>query len=161
MKYILTLLVLLMAWASPVLADITIDHPAYAYRTAANQTNGAAFFTLKNSGDKDVALTNAQSDVASMTEIHTITMTDDVMEMRQVEALTIPAGGALTLEPTGNHIMLMGLSAPLELDASFPLTITLDNGEVLVIDTTIVNPGFTHAEPATEPKDTHENHTDH
>jgi IMP dehydrogenase len=155
LKYIITLCAALALWTAPALADITIEHPAYAFRTAPSQSNGAAFFTLHNSGTKDVTITAATSEIAGMTELHTMDMKDGVMQMREAEGLIIPAGGSLSLQPTGNHVMFMGLNTPLELDSTFPITLTLDNGETLELPVKVVEPGFAHEKEANDHNHSH------
>ncbi len=145
MKYGFIALAALCLLVSPALADITVSHPAYAFQTAPKQMNGAVFVGLKNTGVQDVKLTSVAANVATMLQLHTMSMDNNTMEMREVQSFTIPTGGELELEPTGDHIMLMGLKAPLKLEATFPLTLTFDNGETLQTDVTVVKPGFTHA----------------
>ena len=48
------------------------------------------------------------------------------MKMRQVDAVPLPAGQAVTLSPGGYHIMLVDLKAPLVAGQSFPLTLTFE-----------------------------------
>jgi len=47
-------------------------------------------------------------------EMHRSQEIDGVMRMRRVDAITVPAGGTVRLEPGGYHLMLYGLSEPLE-----------------------------------------------
>jgi copper(I)-binding protein len=51
------------------------------------------------------------------------------MMMQEVEAIEVPAGGSVSLEPGGLHIMLLELAEPLEAGTSFDLTLILDDGE--------------------------------
>lgn len=150
-------LALLVISAGSALADIVVEHPAYAFQTAPQQKNGAVFVGLKNTGDADITITAAQSDIADMLELHTMSMENDIMEMREVAGFTVPANGSLELKPMGDHIMIMGLQTPLMLDATFPLTLVLDNGENLQLDVTVVKPGFTHDQ--TDSEMPHADHT--
>jgi len=60
-------------------------------------------------------------------------MEGDVMKMREVEAIELPAGKTVELKPGGLHIMLMGLKAPLKAGSSVPLTLKFEKaGEVSV-----------------------------
>ncbi|RDB41871.1 copper chaperone PCu(A)C [Halomonas sp. DQ26W] len=74
----------------------------------------AAFMSLKNPGERDVVLVNAHSPAADVMELHDHEDVDGVMQMRKVPNLVVPAGGAVELAPGGLHLMLIGLSAPLE-----------------------------------------------
>ena len=71
-------------------------------------------------------------------------MMDGMMMMREVASFPVPAGGELVLEPSGDHIMLMGLKEPLALDQSFPLTLSFDGQDDMTVDVKIVKPGFRH-----------------
>ena len=50
----------------------------------------------------------------------------DAMTMRPVDAIALPAGKAVTLEPGGYHIMLEDLVAPLEVGKEITVTLTFD-----------------------------------
>ena len=147
MKYTLLAAVAaaMMIGSGPALAEILIEHPAYAYQTAPQQKNGVIFLGLRNTGESAVSVTAVTTDIADKLELHSVSTDGGMMQMREVDSFLIPAGGDLTLEPMGNHIMVMGLHEPLQLDATFPLTIKLDNGDALQTEVTIVKPGFTHA----------------
>ena len=67
--------------------------------------------------------------MAARTEIHEMKMTNGIMEMRQLEKLTILPGDTAELKPGGNHIMLYEMKAPLELGQTFTITLYDDKGE--------------------------------
>ncbi len=93
---------------------------AWARATPGKSTIGAAYATLTApQGDR---LLGAESPVAATVQIHQHTMEGGVMKMRQVDAVPLPAGQAVTLSPGGYHIMLIDLKAPLVAGQSFPLT---------------------------------------
>jgi len=94
---------------------------AWARATPGNAQAGAAYVTLQApAGDR---LTGVSTPAAQKAEIHSMTMDGGVMKMRQVEGVDLPAGTAVTLKPGGYHIMLMGLTQPLQPGQSFPLTL--------------------------------------
>ncbi|MEO9328473.1 copper chaperone PCu(A)C [Gordonia aurantiaca] len=88
-----------------------------------------AFGKLTNTSDEEVTLTGGDSDVAGRVEVHEMAPNaDGSMSMRQVDGgLTIAGGQTLTLEPGGNHIMLMDLKGPIK--AGETVTITLRFGD--------------------------------
>jgi copper(I)-binding protein len=95
---------------------------AWARATPGGAQTGAAYVTLQSpTGDR---LTGASTPVAKMAELHSMTMDNGVMKMRQVDGVDLPAGQALSLKPNGYHIMLMGLTQPLKEGQTFPLTLT-------------------------------------
>lgn len=103
---------------------LSISHP-WAKASAGMAANGAAFLKITNSGDAD-RLVAAKTTAADRAELHTHSMDGGVMKMRQVEAIEIPAGSTVALEPGGLHVMLFGLKAPLKEHDKFPLTLTFE-----------------------------------
>lgn len=68
---------------------------------------GGAFFNIKNNGKEADKLVGASSSISPRVEIHTHSMVDGVMKMRQVEGgLDIPAGETVELKPGSYHIMM-------------------------------------------------------
>jgi copper(I)-binding protein len=66
-------------------------------------------------------------------EIHTHMRDGDVMRMRPVSGIDLPAGQAVTLQPGGLHLMLIGLGSALERGQRVPVTLVLERaGEVEV-----------------------------
>ncbi|MBA4492193.1 copper chaperone PCu(A)C [Paracoccus sp. S1E-3] len=107
-------------------AAITV---ADGYARSANPKSGAAFMTLRNSGAADCTLTAVTTEAAEMAELHTTKdMGDGVMKMSKIEGgIAVPAGAEQKLERGGDHVMLMGLTAPLENGQD--LALTLDFGD--------------------------------
>ena len=88
----------------------------------------------------DMADTEEMADTDDMAVEDDMADTDDMamedgdhgggaMMMQEVEAIEVPAGGSVSLEPGGLHIMLLELAEPLEAGTSFDLTLILDDGE--------------------------------
>ncbi len=95
---------------------------------AADEGMTAAFGTVTNSADRDITITAARSDAASAVELHEVV--DDVM--RPVEGgFTVPAGGSLTLEPGGLHLMFMGIPQPIIAGDDVTVTLALSDGSEL------------------------------
>lgn len=113
------------------LGALSIDHP-WARASAGPARNSAAFMTIHNTGGAD-RLIAAAGDVSDRVELHTHMMEGDVMKMRQVEAVDVPAEGMAALQPGGFHVMLIGLKNPLKEGDRFPLTLTFEKaGDVTV-----------------------------
>mgnify|MGYP000594355482 CR=1 FL=1 len=64
-----------------------------------------------------------QSPAAGVAEVHEMKMEGDVMKMRAIPALDLPAGKTVELKPGGYHVMLMDLKAPLAKDTTVPVTL--------------------------------------
>ena len=105
---------------------------AWARPTVAGQSGGGAFLKIKGGAASD-RLLSASAGVAKMVELHTMEMEGNVMRMRALEGIEVPAGKAVELKPGGMHLMLMGLTQPLKSGSSFPLTLKFAKaGEVKV-----------------------------
>lgn len=68
----------------------------------------AGYLTLR-AGTEDDQLVAASSPIATRVEIHTMEDDGEVMRMRQVEAIDLPAGTDVSLAPGGDHLMFFGV----------------------------------------------------
>lgn len=116
--------------AVALLGDLTVSAPwSRATPPMANVAGG--YLTVTNSGEAPERLLGGSSPRASRVEIHSMTMENDVARMRELpEGVEVPAGGELTLEPGGYHLMLVGLDAPLSEGERVPLTLRFEGGTV-------------------------------
>lgn len=113
------------------LGSIQIGHP-HARATAVGQMTGGGYLKLHNQGDDD-RLLSAGAGISDRVELHSMKMEGDVMRMRQIEAVELPAGRSVELKPGGLHIMFVGLKAPLKAGDTFPMTLKFERaGEVTV-----------------------------
>jgi periplasmic copper chaperone A len=97
---------------------------------AADGDMTAAFGTLTNSSDAQVRVVSATSDAASSVELHeTATGADGAMVMQEKEGGILLAPGAThELAPGGDHLMLMGLTAPVLPGQDVTVTLTTEDG---------------------------------
>ena len=110
---------------------MTIVHP-YARATAPSQPTGVGYLKLVNKGAADRLLA-ASSPVAASVEMHSMRLEGDVMRMREVAAIEVPAGRTVELKPGGLHLMFVGLKAPFVAGQSFALKLKFERaGEVTV-----------------------------
>lgn len=117
--------------ADATLGGLTIQDP-WA-RATVGAGAGAAFLAVMNESGTDDRLVGASADVSRSTELHTHVRDGEVMRMRQVDAIDVPAGQTTMLEPGGLHVMFLGLKAPLKSGETFPLTLSFaEAGEVTV-----------------------------
>lgn len=86
--------------------------------------NGAAFVTLTDTSGLGDLLVAAESPVAATIELHIYRLVDDVMQMRAVTSVPIPAGGSVSLRPGAEHMMLVGLKQPLQEGETIPISLT-------------------------------------
>ena len=126
------------------LGSLTIGHP-YARPTVPGQSVGGGFMSIANKGPDD-RLLSVTSTVAKSVELHTMSMDGDVMRMRQVDGIAVPAGQTVDLKPGALHLMFMGLKAPLKAGDKLPATLKFAKaGEVPVMFT--VDAAAPSAEP--------------
>jgi copper(I)-binding protein len=95
------------------------------------QQGGGGFLSLTSSGGD--RLIGGSTPLAQRFELHTMAMKGDVMEMRQIDAIELPAGKTVELKPGGLHVMFIGLKQPLALGTKVPVTLRFEKaGEVKV-----------------------------
>lgn len=100
---------------------------AWARASVQGQKGTGAFMRLTA---KDGArLVRAESPAAGVTEVHEMKMEGDIMKMRAVPTLELPAGKTVELKPGGYHVMLMDLKAPLAKDTSVPITLVFQDAK--------------------------------
>jgi hypothetical protein len=129
--------VLLLAAPLPAAAqeqqagDLTLSQPWS--RAAGAGGTGAGYLTIRNRGGAADRLVGGSTPAARNVELHTHVRDGEVMRMREVPAIEIPAGGTVALEPGGYHLMLVGLASPLRQGATVPVTLRFERaGEVRV-----------------------------
>ncbi len=116
--------------------SIKIDHP-WSRATVAGIPNGVVYFVLENNGDSEDRLIAASSPVANLSELHTHLKEGEIVRMRHVDSVDVPAGETVALEPGGLHVILMGLKEPLEQGKSFPLTLEFDKAGTVTVDVVV------------------------
>jgi len=123
-----TLLVTLALTASSVWAHDGVQvKDAWVRATVAQQHATGAFMTLQSTSDSK--LVRAMSPVSEHVEIHEMALQDNVMKMRQVPVITLPAGQPVALKPGGYHIMLIGLKQQVRAGEQVPLTLEFEHGD--------------------------------
>ncbi|MFC3502456.1 copper chaperone PCu(A)C [Micromonospora krabiensis] len=96
---------------------------------AADSGMTAAFATLVNPGDSDVTITGAATDVSPM-ELHEMAMQDGKMVMRaKAGGIVVKAHGSTTLEPGGDHLMMMDLKQPVKAGDEVGFTLRFADGK--------------------------------
>ena len=113
------LLVALLLAATPV----KVEGP-WARATPPGTKIGAAYMKITSGGTAD-RLVGASSPAAAKVELHVTEKKGDVMRMRAIGKLDLPAGRTVELKPGGYHLMLMDLKQPLVLGSTVPLSLVL------------------------------------
>jgi hypothetical protein len=97
---------------------------AWVRGTVSGQTTTGAYMELKSV--QGAVLVGAESPIARRVEIHEMKMDGDVMRMRAMPRLPIPAGKPVALRPGGVHVMLTGLKRPLSKGERIPLKLKIE-----------------------------------
>jgi len=124
MKRLIFASLLSLAAISAAYAQVTVKDPWVRATVPAQTTTGAY---MQISAAKDAKLVQARSPVAGMVEIHEMAMAGDVMKMRAVREIDLPAGKIVELGPDGYHIMLMKLKGQVKDGDIVPLTLIVEN----------------------------------
>lgn len=118
-----------LALTTPLLAHnytigkLAIGHP-WTRETAASQKVGAGFLAITNSGKKADRLISATAAGMKEVQLHTVSMDNGVMRMRQLKnGIPVPAGETVTFKPGGYHLMFMGLTQPFKKGGKIPVTL--------------------------------------
>ncbi len=106
--------------------DLEIIHANIPAPVASAQS-AAGYMAISNEGDQADRLIGVEVDFAAQAMLHTTEFSaDGVAKMMHVDALEIPADDTVVLEPGGFHIMLMGLTQPLDVGAMLPATLIFE-----------------------------------
>jgi len=123
-----TLFVMLALAAGSAWADNDARvRDAWVRATVPQQRATGAFMTLNAA--QDSKLVRAASPVSDHVEIHEMVMEDDVMKMRQIPSIAIPAGQVVELKPGGYHIMLLELKQQIRAGDQVPLTLIFEHSD--------------------------------
>jgi copper(I)-binding protein len=119
-----------LVWVAACHAQVRVEG-AWARPTVPGQQAGGGYVTLTSAvADR---LVGGSTPAAGRLELHTMSMQGDVMQMRQVDAIDLPAGRKVELKPGGLHLMFIGVTKPLTAGSKLPVTLRFERaGEVKV-----------------------------
>lgn len=87
------------------------------------QTVVGGYMRLRSA--QDAALVQIDTDAAAKAEMHQMSMENDIMRMRRLDRLELPAGRTVDLAPGARHLMLFDVRRPLKAGDTVALTLTL------------------------------------
>jgi copper(I)-binding protein len=118
--------------ALPAFADVNIEN-AWTRATPPGAKIAAGYMTIRNGSGTADKLVSASSPAAGKVETHVTVEEGGISKMRPVKGYDIPANGTFELKPSGAHLMLMNLKAPLKAGERVPLALRFQHaGEVRV-----------------------------
>ena len=111
---------------------------AWARDTVGRTANAAVFMTITS--DTEDKLVGASSKVANKTDLMTMAGGSNAMEMTYVDGVFIHPGKPARLSPTGLHVWLDGLKAPLKTGQTFQLTLKFERAGQRRVTVSVVAP---------------------
>ncbi|WP_129672898.1 copper chaperone PCu(A)C [Candidatus Chloroploca sp. Khr17] len=115
--------------------DQTTEHGAMSAGTTT-----AGYMVIKNSGSEPDYLVAAAADIAETIELHNVLMENDVMRMRPVEKIEVPAGGEVELRPGGFHVMFIDVTRDVKEGESIPVTLTFERAGTVEVNAVVRQP---------------------
>jgi copper(I)-binding protein len=113
-------------WARPGVVEVRDDG-------SPTPANSAIYLTLLNPRSEPLTLLGGETAVAEAVELHESFLEGDVMRMREVGPLVVPANGEIQLRPGGLHLMLLGLERSLEVGDTLSLILSFqEHGDLEV-----------------------------
>jgi len=100
---------------------------AWVRATVPGQQGSGAFMKLTSA--MATRLVGASSPVAGVAEVHEMKMDGDIMKMRRVAGLELPAGKTVELKSGAYHLMLMDLKQTLVAGSTVPVTLLFRDGK--------------------------------
>lgn len=117
---------------------------AWTRDTIGRTANAAVFMTITT--DSADRLIGGTTSVAKKTDLMTMTMDGGAMTMSYVDAIDLPSGKAVSLDPSGLHVWLEGLEAPLKAGQTFILELKFEKAGARKVKVEVVEPGGQPAE---------------
>jgi hypothetical protein len=114
---------MMLSAAVAALAQTSVKDPWVRGTVAGQKATGLFGQITSSAGGK---LVSASSPLAGVVEVHEMVMDGNVMKMRAVPSLELPAGKTVELKPGGYHVMLMDLKQELKTGDSVPLTLVIE-----------------------------------
>lgn len=114
-------------------AVISVEAGGHVRASLPTTQQTAAYFTLRNHGDQSLQLLAVvcQHPAVAHCNLHQTHYHGDHVAMRAASTINIQSHGLLALTPGGLHLMLEGLSQPLNAGDSVAIQLTFNNGQEL------------------------------
>lgn len=140
------LITIIVAIPATVTANtIEIDHP-WSKAVPPTSNVAAAFLSIINHSKVDDTLIAAHSPIAEIVELHKLNNANGLLQMRQVDAITVTAEHQQQLEPSGFHVMLFNLTEVPTIDSHFPLTLIFKYAGEITVDVAVKPATYTGSE---------------
>ena len=131
--------------AKSVNTDAIKIENAYTRATAPGQQVAGGFMKIENKGNTADQLLSASSPAAGEVQLHEMSMDGNVMKMRQVKDIAVPAGGSVELKPGGYHLMFMNLKGPFAAGQTVPVKLKFAKAGELEVKLPVNEVGAQHS----------------
>jgi len=153
MRTVARALILVVGLNSPVVAE-TIGvgaieiHKPWVRASLGGAPNSAAYMRIETTAAEPDRLVGGSTPVAGRVELHTHVMEGGIAKMRPVAAIEVAPGAPAVLAPGGLHVMLVGLTRPLEEGTTVPLTLRFETAGEVTFDVPVegLRGGMSHGE---------------
>ena len=99
----------------------------------------AVYLSLQNVGTKSVKLTGVECPIAGMAMLHESREAGGESQMRALASVSLAPGASMAFTPGSKHIMLHGLTHPLQVGERVPIVLVFAGGTRLHV-TALVRP---------------------
>ena len=113
--------------------ELSVRHP-WTRATPPGAKVAAGYLEIRNSGRQPDRLIGASTPAAERVEVHVLIREGDVLRMREVKSLDVPARERLVLRPSGSHLMIVGLERPFVKGERVLLTLHFEKAGELQIE---------------------------
>lgn len=127
------LLILALLSVSTLFASDIEINDAYVRATPPGLPNTAAFMSVVNNTVHDRTIVKVSSSIAKAVELHTHDMSNGMMRMYQVPEIDLAKNAKTLFQPSGFHIMFIGLYNPIKVGETVTFTLTFKNGETKTV----------------------------
>jgi copper(I)-binding protein len=136
--------ILLSACSNP--APLYVDQAWI--RLSANPASPSAGYFIVHGGAAPVQLRGLLSDAVQRIEMHESMAAGEMMSMKPIDSVDIPAGTDVAFAPGGKHAMMFGINAQVAAQGKVPLTFLFSNGDRIEFDAVIQKAGDAAPAPA-------------
>lgn len=116
------------------MGPLVIENP-WSRATPAGAKVAVGYVAIKNTGSEPDRLVGGSSELAGRVEVHQMSVTNGVMQMRPVpDGLELKPGATTDLKPGGYHLMMMDLKRPLKEGETVKGTLTFERAGTVPVE---------------------------
>lgn len=121
--------------------DLEIEHP-WSREVPAGARVAGGYLVVTNGGGSPDRLVSVSSEISAKAEVHEMSVKDGVMTMRALDGgLDVPAGGSVTLEPGGYHLMFIDLKRQPKKGEAFAAMLVFEKAGSVTVEFTVEDMG--------------------